>query len=441
MPTKLPDYVKASVPNPPERRAPWYKNTFPSYAGVFLWVGFYLSLAGPTLDQGTVGACMLGLVVAGFLCLALYYYVPGMLGMQTGRPLYIVGTSTFGTTGGYVMPGLLMGLLQVGWIAVGTWIAADFILRGLHKDSKTLFTVIVLLWVYILAWVAIKGIKYVAKVAQVLNWVPLIMIVIVFWANRGGISSYRPMRPDPWSGFLATLAVVIGFFATAGAAGADFGMSNRNRRDVFWGGLTGITLPIIVAGGLPILAVAGYIGATGDRSNYAYTVAISHVGVLAPVMFFLFAAASVVPVCFASFIAANSFATMIPQVPRTVSTLIGVTVSAALAITGVAQNLVGFFTIVGASFGPICGAMAADYLLAGKKWSGPRVGINWAGYAAWAVGFVVGVLGSIPGAPASWVRADRPAVLFSFIVGFVVYYLLSALGVRPPVVPSEELNH
>ncbi len=43
---------------------------------------------------------------------ALYYYVPAMLGMKSGCPLYVVGSSTFGAVGGYVMPGLLMGLLQ-----------------------------------------------------------------------------------------------------------------------------------------------------------------------------------------------------------------------------------------------------------------------------------------------------------------------------------------
>ncbi|HET7100087.1 MAG TPA: cytosine permease, partial [Terriglobia bacterium] len=92
------------------------------------------------------------------------------------------------------------------------------------------------------------------------------------------------------------------------------------------------------------------------------------------------------------------------------------------------------------SFGPICGAMAADYLLAGKKWSGPRRGINWAGYVAWAIGFVVGILHYIPGVPASWVSADRPAVVFSFIVGFVVYWVLAKAGLRPEVVPMEEMK-
>jgi cytosine permease len=435
MATPLPDYVKASIPNPPEKRAPWYKNTFPSYAGIFLWVAFYLQIAVPTLSRAGIGVCLAGLVVAGLLCFGLYYYAPAMLGMQTGRPLYVVGSSTFGTTGGYLMPGLLMGLLQIGWFAVATYFATDYIMKGLHRESGTLFTVIALVWAYGLAWVAIKGIGYVAKVAQFLNWVPLVMILIVFWANKDGLGNYQPPQSDSLGAFLTMLAIVIGFFATAGAAGADFGMNSRDRRDVTLGGLTGITLAIIVAGGLPLLSVAGYLGKNPGGSDFTYTAAITSAGSLASVVFFLFAIASMVPTCFCTFIASNSFGTMLPKIPKTISTLVAVTVGALLAVTGVAANLIGFFTIVGASFGPICGAMAADYLLAGKKWSGPREGINWAGYAAWAVGFVVGILDKIPGAPAALVKIDNPAVLWSFAVGFVVYLLLA--GIRPPVIAIE----
>ena len=93
---------------------------------------------------------------------------------------------------------------------------------------------------------------------------------------------------------------------------------------------------------------------------------------------------------------------------------------------------------MGASFGPICGAIAADYLLSGKKWAGPRAGINWAGYISWALGFLVGILNRIPGAPAALVKADRPATLFSFVVGFVVYFALAKAGLQPATVPLEE---
>jgi cytosine permease len=128
---------------------------------------------------------------------------------------------------------------------------------------------------------------------------------------------------------------------------------------------------------------------------------------------------------------------MLPMVPRSVWAIIAAFISGILAITGLADNLIGFFTIVAASFCPICGAMMADYLLAGRRWSGPRVGINWAGCIAWAIGFLVGIPEHIPGLPVAWVRADDPSELYSFAVGLFVYMLLAKLGVRPPIAGEE----
>ncbi len=434
MERSVPTYVSSSTPVPATSRVPWYKNTFPAYFGIFLFVGYYLRLAGPTLGSASVGVSMWGLLVAGLLCFGLYYYVPAMLGMQTGRNLYVVGTSTFGTTGGYLVPGLLMGFLQVGWVAVDAVVATHFIMNGLNQTSRTLFTVIVVVWLYSLGYVAIKGIHYVSQIAKILNWVPFLMILVVLWANRSGIAHYQPPQHDSMAGFLNALLVTIGFFATAGAAGADFGMNNGSRKDVVLGGLTGIVAGAVICGGIPVLSVAGYLGRNGGPPSYDYTTTIASVGALAPVMFFLFAAACLVPTCFSAFIGANSFSTMLPKTSRPVATMGAVTLSAILALTGVADNLVGFFSIVAASFGPICGAMAADYLLAGRRWSGPRLGINWAGCIAWIAGFAVGVPERLPGLPASWLKADNPSELYAFATGFLVYLILAKLGVRPPVV-------
>ena len=147
----LPPYLAKAVPNPPSNRAPWYKNTAPTYAGVFLWVAFYMSLAGIVIDKASIGLTLAALAVAGLLSYALYYYAPAMLGMKTGYPLYVVGSSTFGTAGGYLMPGLLMGLLQIGWFAVGTFFATKFILTGIGMDATpgtAIFTVVAVIWGY-----------------------------------------------------------------------------------------------------------------------------------------------------------------------------------------------------------------------------------------------------------------------------------------------------
>lgn len=424
----LPAYLSKSTPNPASNRAPWYVNTAPSYAGVFLWIAFYQSIAQGTLDKAGVGASLVALAVSGLLSYALYYYVPAMLGMKTGYPLYVVGASTFGTTGGYLMPGLLMGVLQVGWFAVGTFFATRFILTGFGADPTAgtpLFIVVAVLWGYIMAYIGVKGIQYVARAALFLNIIPFLMLLIVFFQTREGIAKYSPPTPDTWAGSMTMIQIVIGFFATAGAAGADFGMNARNRSDVRWGGLVGIALAIFYAGGLPLLSVAGAHGLNPAIGNMNYESAITASGgMLASAMFLLFAIASITSACFCAFIAGNSFSTMIPGVPRMGSTMAGVTVSIILAVTGAAENLIGFFGIVGASFGPICGAMVADYLLSGGKWAGPREGINWAGYIAWAIGFAVGIWGGV-----------QPAVVYSFIIGFAVYALLAKLGLQPKTVP------
>ncbi len=439
----LPNYIKMASPNPAEKRAPWYKNTAPAYAGIFLWVVFYMAIADGTLPEAGLGLSLLGLLIAAVVCHFLFYLVPGLFGMKTGYPLYVVGSSTYGTLGGFLMPGLLMGLLQFGWLAVNTAIATDFILQATGKPpsvdaqgvfhGSAAFTIVAIIWALVAVFVAIKGIQYVGKVSTFLPIVPLIMILVVFLSNVGNAGNFQPAADaKPAVGFLTIIAIVVGFFATAGAAGVDFGMNNRNTRDVQLGGLVGITLAILVAGGLPLIAIAGaHAGPNKPDSFFFDAVIRAQGGFLAKIMFILFAIASFPAACFCSFIAGNSIGTMFPKTNKTLMVLIGAVIAIVLASIGWALKLVAFFQIIGASFGPICGSMVADYLLSGRKWAGPRRGINWAGYIAWAVGFVVGILPRIGGERFSFIN---PAPVIAFVIGFVLYAALAKIGLQPPVV-------
>jgi cytosine permease len=184
--------------------------------------------------------------------------------------------------------------------------------------------------------------------------------------------------------------------------------------------------------------VAGAHGAFGVK-DFHYDSAIAQTGSFAAIVFFFFAVASIAPMCFSSFIAGNSLATMIPGVPRLTSTMVGAVIAAVLAFTGLAANLVSLFTVIGASFGPICGAMVADYILSGKKWAGPRQGINIAGYGAWAVGFLVGILPFLPLSPETLVYC-QPAAVYSFVTGFLVYIVLAKAGLQPKVVSDKTIT-
>ena len=431
----MPQYISKATPNPLTNRAPWYKNTAPTYAGVFLWVVFYREIAAGTLDQASPAICMLALLVAGLISYGLFYYIPATIGMRTGYPLYVIGSSTFGAQGGYLMPGILMGVLQVGWMSVNAFVATTFILTafGSTAGPGTLpFGLIAAVWSLGLGYVGAKGIEYVGRFSLYLNAIPLLMILVVFFKNAPGIARYTPAHPNSYVGFVLMIQIVVGFFATAGAAGVDFGTSSRDESDVRWGGIVGILLAVLVAGGLPLLSVAGAHGLFGVK-DFHFDSAINQTGSFAAIAFFFFAIASVAPMCFSSFIAGNSLATMIPGVPRSTSTMVGAVIAAVLAITGAAANLVSLFTIIGASFGPICGAMVADYFLSGKKWSGPRQGVNFAGYLAWAVGFVIGILSFLP-IPADIKPYLQPAAVYSFVAGFLVYAVLAKAGLQSKLV-------
>ncbi len=438
----LPDYLQQAKPNPQKNRAPWYMTTAPSYAGIFLWIAFYDQLAPTTLSVGGIAAAVVGLIVAALLSFGLFYYVPAMWGMRTGYPLYIIGTSTFGDKGGYFLPGLFMGALQVGWYSVGTFYATQFILNALYgvanapQPLSPVFIIFGIIWGYVFAFLGVKGINYVAKVAQFFPIVPLLMLLYALFAGMDGIPKFDVANftesPSFMMGTLVMVQLVIGFFATAGAAGADFGMSNRNKSDVLMGGWIGVAFAIFLCGVLPILAIAGIMANNPELANQdgAWTFGQA-IGTLAGnrIMFLLFAVASMAPACFCSFIIANSFSTMIPSISRMAWTMAGATVGIILAVTGVAGQLAGFFGFIGASFGPVCGAMAADYILCGGKWPGPRKGINIAGYIAVIVGFIVGIL------PNLGVEGFVPAAVYSFIVGFILYLILAKAGLEPETVP------
>jgi len=450
----LPSYVSMAKPNPAGNRAPWYKNTAPTYAGIMLWFVFWqdvptgAGVVGGVLSHG-LGTALVGLILAALLCHFLYYLVPAMLGMKTGLPLYIVGTSTYGATGGFLLPGFVMGLLQFGWLGVNACFSAAFLVKPFYPDLGLLevistppHIVVSIAWAAAAAFMGLKGIQYVAKVATYLPLIPLIILVVLFFRSAGGLGSFDPAQVGVTAeatGALSAIGVitmlltyVIGFFATAGAAGTDFGMNSRDSKDVSMGGLVGIAGATILAGGLALLIVAGTLG-SGKATDAAVLNPTQLMGILVgektgAIFMYLLAIAAFPPACFSAFIAANSFKTTLPKVSPSITVGIGTAVSILLAATGWAGQVVSVFTVIGASFGPVCGAMMVDYIMAGKKWAGPRAGWNPAGWISWAVGFIVGMLPlvssvNIPAAP-----------LMAFIVGAVLYFVLAKAGLESKVV-------
>ncbi|MEI8037103.1 MAG: cytosine permease [Verrucomicrobiota bacterium] len=506
-PSPLPSYIAGATPSPQANRAPWYKNIAPTYAGIFLWFVFWQDAVNAP-NQGGLLSCGLGwallsLIIAALVCYFLFYIVPGMLGMKTGLPLYLVGTSLFGATGGFILPGFLMGVLQFGWLGVNIYFSSILLGEFFGLEAASLgVKLIMVVWGVLAAIVGLKGIQYVAKVATYLPLIPLVILLLLLGKTIGGIGTFDPQAfiasskeiaptaPAALGGFSVLafmLTYVVGFFATAGAAGVDIASSGRDKGDVSKGGMVGIALATIFTAGISILIVAGTHGSkdlretVNNNTNAAIVKAVDKeiagakeaattsgenlttedikkltdkvtadtaqkerlrttsllsaiMGKQAGLIMFLLAISAFPSACFSSFIAANSFKTTLSGVPPFISVGIGAAVSILLAVTGMAGKAIIVFQIIGASFGPILGAMLVEYLLNGGKWSGPRAGFNPAGWISWAVGFVVGIL-PILHEKVSLQFPDVPAApVAAFIVGAVVYGILAKLGLQSALV-------
>ncbi|MBN1395543.1 MAG: hypothetical protein JW959_11005 [Pirellulales bacterium] len=493
--SNLPSYLAAAKPVPSANRAPWYKTIMPAYLGVMLWFVFWQDIVTggmkPCPPMGTLSLgffwAFVGLILAAVICHFLFYMAPGMLGMSTGLPLYVVGTSTYGAAGGLFMPGFLMGLLQFGWLAVNAFFVSEMLCKCFGWNAVAPgwpHGLVAAAFALLAAFVGLKGIKHVGRVGTYLPLIPIVVLLVLLACTGSGLrgekdpnflypimqrdpmddiqaekdlyihqhkdlASRPPEFQTPWQVIGIMCIYVVGFFATAGAAGADIAMNSRSKEDVHIGGITGILLPTVLAGGAAMFIVVGAYGAgmvpgmnigeynpvelmrfiIGDKWTNAFRIAL---------------AISAFPgACFASFIAANSFKTTMPKVNPFVSVGVGAAAAIALAVTGVAGEIKSVFEVIGASFGPVCGAMLADYLMAGRKWSGPRAGFNPAGWISWVVGFVVGAFNLVVALLLKWPWAvdhlpnlaaykDYVPVppITAFVVGFALYVLLSVVGLR-----------
>jgi len=441
-----PSYLANAKPNPTSARAPWFKNTAPAYAGILLWFVFWTMVSSNNLVNG-LAVPIAAIVVGALVCHFFFYLSAGMFGMKTGLPLAVIGSSIFGEKGGIIMPGLLMGILQFGWVAVNC-IGASAVAPHFGIPA----------WAFIVVWggaatfIGLKGIKYVAGISTYLPIIPLAVLLLLLGTTISHVGDFDPKiltslpakaapEASNCSIFMTIVGAFVAFFATAGAAGVDFGTGSRNAKDVQMGGLVGVAGMMIFTAVIAVLAIAGAFGNPEVAKQIIATKGasgITAVGIFNALfgeqtgkwIFVALALAAFPSACFSSLIAANSFKAMLPKVNSTLSVACGGAAAIALAVflQDDAGAIANVLNIIGVSFGPICGAIFVEYILCKGNWGGSRKGFNPAGWLAWAIGFAVGIL------PNFGVCEIPMTPVVTFAIGAVVYFFAMVCGLKTDTV-------
>ncbi len=456
-------------------RKSWQDTIAPQFIALFLWVVFFDQLAVKTLAVGGLGPSVAGAAVAGVLCFLLLYYAPASWGCQTGLPLTEVSASTFGRVGAARLSGVLFGVAQIVWCSVATYYATELILEGLasiqlldpralrpmvivrHTVPSFLFLLTSAFWC---CWAGLVGaylVRVIAALMRVFPIFPACMLGVAMMMTIKDAVMFRSLGVDVRTGqnvpfpalsaLLNMVQMVFGFFAVAGLASVEWGAASRSARDVRLGGLVGVVFAPWTVVTIVLLVVAGAQGSTmlevgrgavppPSAAAFTFHDVIYHSigGRLGCAMLLIFGLASLAPTTYTAFVIGQRLTRAWPRISRVRWSMIGSAAAWLFILTGFTTDLEGIFSVMGAIFAPMAGAMTAEYVRYRGRWPGARAGINMAGLVAWVAGLSVGLL---PILGRAWGRPElarfQPAAVVAALTAFVVYLGLAMLGGEGPV--------
>jgi cytosine permease len=395
-----------------------------------------------------------------------------------GLVLGIAQVLLFAVAVGYAIELTFQGLVLLGLVDP---IAMRPTRVGGAVLKSPLYLATALVWAVITALVSLRFTRWIAHLMQYFPIFPAVAIGLAMMLMMVGLRSFLPTGIDPAMpavrlsageggvrAFLLTLQWVFAFSAMGGLLGADWGSASLEARDVTVGGWVGVGLAPAILSALALISVAGYQGSKeaerAERLNggseeprmmtrstieeidpggrvvsarptpgldappFTFR-AVANGGFgryLGGAMLIVFGLASLAPAVYASFTFGLEFKALGPGVSRLTWTMLGTCAAWLLIVGGWFDRTEVAFNILGATFAPAAGAIAADYRRQKGKWPGPREGINPAGLIAWAVGLAVGLTPTVARAVGSTRLATlQPAALGAFVAAYLVYELLA----------------
>ncbi|QDV33761.1 hypothetical protein [Tautonia plasticadhaerens] len=452
----LPPRLRKAMERPSGRRQIWSAQLAGVLISAYLWVAYSDQLATTTLAFGGLPAAVGGAALGGLLSCVLLFLPAATQGMRTRMPLMVAATSAFGVRGSALVPGLVLGLVQILWFAVAVHYAVEFNLRGLlaaglidpedvrppgeggQIHGSTVYAASVLLWGIASALVATRFIRWIAALMVVYPiFIAAALSGAMLWSFPG-LPVYREAAADPalgatwaeWPAFWAMTQLVFGFSATVCAQAVNWGATLRGRRDVVLSGVVGVGLASAIVATIAVLTVAGSIGrkiapegpeepTSGpsapidlDAPDFApavrgrmlpepalspaYTLGTVYErrigGIPGAVGLIVLGLGSLASAVYAAYSYGNRLEAIRGRPRRWAWGVVGALVAFPLMVNGLSANVPLVLDLTAGVMAPMLGILCADLLTTRSGWPGPRPGFRPGGLIGWGVGSVVGLL-------------------------------------------------
>lgn len=452
----FPPRLRKAMARPSEQRQAWSAQLAGVLISAYLWVAYSDQLAPTTLAIGGLPAAVGGAALGALLACVLLFLPAATQGMRTRMPLMVAATSAFGVRGSALVPGLLLGLVQILWFAVAVHYAVEFNLRGLLAAGliepgdvrppgeggrifeSTVYAASVLLWGIASALVATRFIRWIAALMIVYPiFIAATLAGAMLW-SLPGLPAYREAASDPalggtwreWPAFWSMTQIVFGFSATVCAQAVNWGATLRGRRDVALSGVVGVGLASTIVATIAVLTVAGSIGREispeppetpppgasapidldaplippsvpgrllpEPEQLPAYTLGTVLErrvgGILGAIGLIVMGLGSLASAVYAAYSYGNRLEAIRSRPRRWAWGVIGAVVAFPLMVNGLAANVPLVIDLTAGVVAPMLGVLSADLLLTRSSWPGPRPGFRRAGLIGWGVGSVVGLL-------------------------------------------------
>jgi putative hydroxymethylpyrimidine transporter CytX len=406
--------------------------------GISLLVLVAATYLGLTLKEALAATLVGGLVGNAMLATA------ALIGADGRVPTMVLQRAPLGQRGSYLATGL--NVLQcLGWsvfeiliIATAASALSDRVF-GFH--AKWLWTLVFGAVAAALALMGPVGVvrRYLKKFAI---WAVLASILYLgWWILAHGHVHRLWSQSAKWEAhsFWVGTDLVIGLCVSWIPLVADYTRFTRTRRDAFWGAGIGYLLPTLFQFGFGAILVLSHPAIGGDATNVLTTVAA---GGVASLLALLALTVDESDEAFANvYSTAVSLQNIVPQVSQRLLIAVVATLATLGALAIDLTNYQQFLFLLGAFFVPLFGALLADWLLRGRRYTradifeGPAYRPGMIG--AWLAGFLAYEwLAQTPGLgfwSDFWARFHPPhfgASLPAFGLTFLLALAVGSAGAR-----------